>query len=56
MITAELILSLGFAYMTKKLMSLADGKLVLVLEGGYELNGLAECGKLCVEALLNRQV
>lgn len=47
---------LGFAYMTRKLMSLADGKVVLVLEGGYELNALAECGKLCIEALLNRQV
>jgi hypothetical protein len=42
--------------MTKELMSLADGKIVLVLEGGYELNALAECGKLCIEALLNRQV
>jgi acetoin utilization deacetylase AcuC-like enzyme len=42
--------------MTRKLMSLADGKVVLVLEGGYELNALAECGKLCIEALLNRQV
>jgi acetoin utilization deacetylase AcuC-like enzyme len=47
---------LGFAYMTNKLMSLADGKVVLVLEGGYELNILAECGKSCVEALLGRQV
>lgn len=37
-------------------MSLAEGKVVLALEGGYELNGLAECGKLCVEALLNRPV
>lgn len=42
--------------MTRKLMSLADGKVVLALEGGYELNALAECGKLCIEALLNRQV
>jgi len=42
--------------MTKELMNLADGKVVLVLEGGYELNALAECGKLCIEALLNRQV
>jgi acetoin utilization deacetylase AcuC-like enzyme len=37
-------------------MSLAEGKVVLVLEGGYELNALAECGKLCIEALLNRPV
>lgn len=46
----------GFAYMTEQLMSLADGKVVLVLEGGYELNALAECGKLCIKALLNRAV
>jgi acetoin utilization deacetylase AcuC-like enzyme len=42
--------------MTNQLMKLADGKVVLVLEGGYELNALAECGKLCVEALLGREV
>jgi len=42
--------------MTNQLMKLADGKVVLVLEGGYELNALAECGKLCIEALLNRQI
>jgi len=45
-----------FGYMTKKLMSLADGKVVLVLEGGYELSSLAECGKLCVEALLSKEL
>ncbi|CAF1153614.1 unnamed protein product, partial [Didymodactylos carnosus] len=45
-----------FAYMTKKLMSLADGKVILVLEGGYELSSLAECGKLCVEALLSKDL
>lgn len=47
---------LGFAHMTNQLMKLAGGKVVLVLEGGYELNALAECGKLCVEALLGREV
>ena len=42
--------------MTNQLMKLAGGKVVLVLEGGYELNALAQCGKLCVEALLGREV
>ena len=46
----------GFGYMTNQLMKLADGKVVLVLEGGYELNALAECGKACVKALLGREV
>ena len=50
------ILFLGFGYMTNQLMKLAGGKVVLVLEGGYELNALAECGKSCVEALLGREV
>ncbi|CAF0815205.1 unnamed protein product [Adineta steineri] len=45
-----------FGYMTNQLMKLADGKVVLVLEGGYELNALAECGKSCVEALLGREL
>ncbi|CAF1050158.1 unnamed protein product, partial [Didymodactylos carnosus] len=45
-----------FAYMTKKLMGLADGKVILVLEGGYELSSLAECVKLCVEALLCKEL
>jgi acetoin utilization deacetylase AcuC-like enzyme len=42
--------------MTDQLMNLADGKLVLVLEGGYELNALASCAKACVETLLGRHV
>jgi acetoin utilization deacetylase AcuC-like enzyme len=46
----------GFAYMTNQLMTLADGKVVLVLEGGYELNALAQCGRVCVETLLGREV
>lgn len=37
-------------------MGLADGKVVLVLEGGHELNALAACGEACVKALLNRPV
>ncbi|CAF1318895.1 unnamed protein product [Rotaria sordida] len=45
-----------FAYMTNQLMKLADGKVVLVLEGGYELKALVECGTLCVEALLGRDL
>ena len=42
--------------MTNQLMKLADGKVVLVLEGGYELNALAQCGRACVETLLGREV
>lgn len=45
-----------FAYMTKKLMSLADGKVVLALEGGYDLQSLCDCAEVCLRALLNKQV
>lgn len=45
-----------FAYMTKKLMGLADGKLVLALEGGYDLQSLCDCAEQCLRALLNKQV
>lgn len=45
-----------FGYMTKKLMSLADGKVVLALEGGYDLQSLCDCAEVCLRALLNKQV
>ena len=46
-----------FAYMTKKLQSVAeDGRIMLALEGGYELQSVAECAEACVQALLNRNL
>lgn len=45
-----------FGYMTKKLMTLAEGKCVLVLEGGYDLQSLCDCAEVCVRALMNKQV
>ena len=42
--------------MTKKLMSLADGKLVLVLEGGYDLPSLCDCSEMCINALMDKQI
>ncbi len=42
--------------MTKKLMSLAEGKVVLVLEGGYDLPSLCDCSEMCVNALMNKQI
>ncbi|XP_065309221.2 histone deacetylase 4 isoform X1 [Dermacentor albipictus] len=41
-----------FAYMTKQLMTLAKGKLVLALEGGYDLPSICDCSQECVAALL----
>nr|QDF21426.1 histone deacetylase 4 isoform X7 [Brachionus koreanus] len=45
-----------FAYMTRKLMSLADGKLVLALEGGYDLQSLCDSSEMCLRALMNKQI
>ncbi|KPM02803.1 histone deacetylase 4-like protein [Sarcoptes scabiei] len=41
-----------FAYMTQQLMTLAGGKIVLALEGGYELTSICDCAQACVSALL----
>jgi acetoin utilization deacetylase AcuC-like enzyme len=45
-----------FAYMTKKLMSLAEGKVVLALEGGYDINSLCDCSEMCINALMDKQI
>lgn len=43
----------GFGYLTNLLMELADGKLVLALEGGFELEPLCDSVETCVRALLD---
>ena len=47
---------IGFGHMTRELMSLADGKLVLALEGGYDLPAICEATELCIKALLGDEV
>ena len=42
--------------MTRELMSLAGGKVVLILEGGYELQAICDCSEMCVKALLGEDV
>jgi acetoin utilization deacetylase AcuC-like enzyme len=42
--------------MTKKLMSLADGKVILALEGGYDIQSLCDCSEMCINALMNKQI
>lgn len=42
-----------FGWMTKQLKQLAQGRLVLVLEGGYELNSTVESCEQCIKALLS---
>ncbi|XP_018581268.1 histone deacetylase 7-like isoform X3 [Scleropages formosus] len=41
-----------FGYMTQQLMQLAGGRVVLVLEGGYDLTAICDASEACVSALL----
>ncbi|XP_076349298.1 histone deacetylase 5-like isoform X2 [Tachypleus tridentatus] len=41
-----------FGYLTKQLMQLAKGKLVMALEGGYDLTAVCDCSQVCVSTLL----
>ncbi|KAJ3095104.1 Histone deacetylase 6 [Phlyctochytrium planicorne] len=43
----------GFAHLTRRLMSLAGGKVVLALEGGYNIDVISRSAAACVSALLN---
>ena len=42
--------------MIQMLMTLAGGKVVLVLEGGYDLGKIGECAAACIEALLGGNI
>ncbi|XP_038878340.1 histone deacetylase 5 [Benincasa hispida] len=43
----------GYSIMLKKLMNLAQGKIVLALEGGYNLDSIASSMLACAEVLLD---
>jgi len=43
----------GFNYLTAKLMNFANGKLVVALEGGYNLTTISNSMVACLKALLN---
>ena len=42
--------------MTKQLMTLANGKVVLVLEGGYDLPSICDASEICIGALLGDDI
>lgn len=42
--------------MTEELRELADGKLVLSLEGGYHLPSICDCSEICMRVLLDEKV
>ncbi|GFV58778.1 histone deacetylase 4 [Trichonephila clavipes] len=44
-----------FGFMTQQLMLFAKGKVVLALEGGYDLPAICDCSQECVKALLGEE-
>ncbi|XP_068997068.1 histone deacetylase 7 isoform X2 [Embiotoca jacksoni] len=44
-----------FGFLTRQLMSLAGGRLVLALEGGHDLTAICDASEACVSALLGKQ-
>lgn len=42
--------------MTRQLMSLAGGRVVLALEGGHDLTSICDASEACVSALLGNEV
>ncbi|ETE73949.1 Histone deacetylase 5, partial [Ophiophagus hannah] len=41
----------GFGHLTKQLMDLADGRVVLALEGGHDLTAICDASEACLEQL-----
>ena len=46
----------GYAQLTKQLMDVAGGHVVMALEGGYSLPSLCDAAEACVKALLGETV
>ncbi|XP_040306412.1 histone deacetylase 4 isoform X5 [Herpailurus yagouaroundi] len=45
-----------FGYLTKQLMGLAGGRIVLALEGGHDLTAICDASEACVSALLGNEL
>lgn len=46
----------GFGQLTKLIRDLANGKVILCLEGGYNLDKIPDCMEMCVKALLGERL
>lgn len=46
----------GYAHMTHMLSALAGGKLLLALEGGYNVNSIAESAYACVKVIVGDEL
>lgn len=49
-------LYIGFGHLTRQLMTLAGGRVVLALEGGHDLTAICDASEACVSALLSVEV
>uniref|UniRef100_A0A7N6AG38 histone deacetylase n=1 Tax=Anabas testudineus TaxID=64144 RepID=A0A7N6AG38_ANATE len=45
-----------FGYLTRQLMGLAGGRLVLALEGGHDLTAICDASEACVSAMLGNEL
>ncbi|XP_062853703.1 histone deacetylase 4-like isoform X2 [Trichomycterus rosablanca] len=45
-----------FGYLTKQLMGLAGGRVVLALEGGHDLKAICDASEACVSSLLEKEL
>ncbi|KAM4698065.1 histone deacetylase 4 [Rhinophrynus dorsalis] len=45
-----------FGYLTKQLMKLAGGRVILALEGGHDLTAICDASEACVSALLGNEL
>ncbi|XP_041856752.1 histone deacetylase 4 isoform X3 [Melanotaenia boesemani] len=45
-----------FGYLTRQLMGLAGGRLVLALEGGHDLTAICDASEACISALLGNEL
>lgn len=46
----------GYAYIIKRLSELANGKIVIALEGGYNLDSISKSAEACIRALFNEKL
>ncbi|XP_041038416.1 histone deacetylase 4-like isoform X2 [Carcharodon carcharias] len=45
-----------FGHLTRQLMTLAEGRVAMVLEGGHELTAICDASEACVTALLGKEL
>ena len=51
-----IISSPGYGYMTRELLTLANGRVILALEGGYDLTAICDSAETCVRVLVGEEV